>query len=144
MSAIDRIRETDNNYDLTLEGEAILELSDSIQALTERVDELEDIGKRYEQLEIFCFNKYLEDQPVPNMPEPVLNDRKATSNPGGQLPFVTGLSVEKPTKEELVEKYYKKWTTCEVTLATYESTVKQMMLNLLNEGSQGSQGSQGS
>jgi len=43
MSAIDRIRETDNNYDLTLEGEAILELSDSIQALTERVDRIEAV-----------------------------------------------------------------------------------------------------
>jgi len=105
--------------DILTEGLGIIlpDILTQLKALTERVKELEDIGKRYEQLEIFCFNKYLEDQPVPEMSTPVLNDGKADpvheaicKAPDNtficqqcghvhelpqfqQSPFVTGLSV---------------------------------------------------
>ena len=87
MSAVDDLNEIlkegyyVNGYTV---NQAILELSDSIKALTDRVDVLE-IDNQATQM----FINEQEDKDI----GPVLNDGKATSDPGGHLPFVTGLSV---------------------------------------------------
>jgi hypothetical protein len=104
------IRKTQLNFDKLLHEEilheAILELSDSIKALTERVDVNErltvqcdtlliDMMERVERIERAFFTRTDIKMP-PTGPvrfSPVLNDGKAEPDLSQQSPFVTGLSV---------------------------------------------------
>jgi hypothetical protein len=78
-----------------------------LKALTERVDELgqreldDRIAIGIASDKIIKIEDSLSGRKKTKMPPtgpvkfgPVLNDGKASSNPGGQLPFVTGLSVK--------------------------------------------------
>jgi len=95
----------------------------SINALTERVAVLE-IDNQATQM----FINEQEDKDI----VPVLNDGKATSNPGGQLPFVTGLSVEKPTREELIIKYVDKLVKIDL-MGNYPLTFQYALSDFYDE-----------
>ena len=91
MSAIDTVNQKGLPYHDDESGLirlSILELSDSIKALTERVGVIDALFKKHVRE---CHPvDWREPFPGDNKFGPVLNDGKGTSDPGGQLPFVTG------------------------------------------------------
>ena len=99
-------RNEDLHPEFMILKDAILELSDSIQALKERVEELEDNKLNYRLLQLESCNMTQADaiiemlsKHIPNYPptipapSPVLNDGKAGPDLSQRPPFVTGLSV---------------------------------------------------
>jgi len=80
MTAIDKVRTW---CGIGTAEQAILELSDTITALTERVKELEEASVR----------EWLDARKLPFDTGPILNDGKAEPDLSQRPPFVTGLSV---------------------------------------------------